>query len=246
MNDQRTYFDESAHRYPQPNTVNPPYAQRLEMEHLHKSIGALSGNNILDFGAGSGRVTFWFLKQGYDVTAVDISKKSLSALEQTYKKHKTSSWGLLKTANRLPTKKFDAIVGADILHHVSIKEVLPMLIKVLRSGGAISFSEPNAWHLLWYIHYWFSGIPWHIENGILQCTYYNLKKLFHHEKFRNVTLVGHGLFPTTPLSQFPSISIFNIRFGNYWPFKLFAFRYIISGEVFQTNKKMSVSKTSFQ
>ena len=63
MNDQRTYFDQLAHRYPQPNTVNPPYAQLLELLALESSLKLKPASTIIDFGAGNGRVSLYFLKK---------------------------------------------------------------------------------------------------------------------------------------------------------------------------------------
>src|SRR3989344_827333 len=103
MNDQQRYFDDSSHRYPQVNAVNPPLAQEFEMEHLHKALGVLGGHNILDFGAGSGRVSFWFLKRGFDVTAVDVSPLSLRDLRRVYMRKRQKSWGALTTMTELPS-----------------------------------------------------------------------------------------------------------------------------------------------
>ena len=229
MNDQRTYFDQLAHRYPQPNTVNPPYAQLLELLALESSLKLKPASTIIDFGAGNGRVSLYFLKKGHNVIAVDISKHSLHALQTIYNEHKTSSWGTLTTHTKLPTILVDAIVGADILHHVSIKEVLPKLIKLLKHEGTLSFSEPNAWHLLWYIHYWLSRIPWDIEKNILQCTYFNLFTLFQNAQFSHVSIIGHGLLPTTPLSAFHTVCNLNVVMGNFPILRFIAFRYIICG-----------------
>ncbi len=93
MNDQQIYFDESTHRHPFENALHPMLYQQLEMAHLEKSLSLSSGSRLLDFGAGSGRVTFWFLKKGYDVTTVDVSKQSLKDVSNMYHKHKTSTWG---------------------------------------------------------------------------------------------------------------------------------------------------------
>lgn len=229
MNDQQHYFDDAAHRYP--NAVNPPLAQQLEMEHLERSLGKLSGKTILDFGAGSGRVTFWFLKRGYDVTAVDVSLKSLTDLKRMYKYKRTSSWGKLKTTTALPEKQFDAIVGADILHHIDLPTYLPRLYRMLKPFGRIAFSEPNAVHLLWYIHYLREGIPWHIEKGILQCTITNLVKLFRHTGFSKVDVKGHGIIPTKLLNKLPTFCRLNaLSFGNIPVVRSIAFRFILSAQ----------------
>lgn len=229
IKDQQRFFDQKSHRFDHAKLLYPPYAQLLELLALEHSLKLKPASTIIDFGAGNGRVSLYFLKKGHNVIAVDISKHSLQALQTIYNEHKTSKWGTLTTRTSLPTTLVDAIVGADILHHVSIKEVLPMLTKVLRRGGTLLFSEPNAWHFLWYIHYWLSRIPWNIEKNIIQCTYFNLFTLFQNAQFSHVSIIGHGLLPTTPLSSFQTISNLNIIMGNLPILRFVAFRYIIRG-----------------
>lgn len=188
MNNQRAYFDEAAHRYPTP--VDPPLAQQLEVEHLERALGSIPGKTVMDFGAGSGRVTFWFLKKGYDVTAVDISPQSLSDLVRHYKQYKQPSWGILLTSSKLPNIRYDAIVGADILHHVDMKEYLPRLYSILKSGGRIAFSEPNAWFLPWYAYIVLRRLPWSIEKGILQITIPKIKQGLERAKFSDISIHG--------------------------------------------------------
>ncbi len=229
IKDQQRFFDQKNHRFNDAKLLDPPYAQLLELLALEQSLKLKPASTIIDFGAGNGRVSLYFLKKGFNVIAVDISKHSLQTLQTIYNEHKRQSWGTLQTRTSLPPTRVDAIVGADILHHLAIRQLLPKIIKALKPTGRVVFSEPNAWHILWYIHYFFSKIPWHIERGILQCTYFNLKNAFQRSGLSRITLVGHGLLPTTPLSRFRSINAWNVRAGNYWPFKLFAFRYIVSG-----------------
>lgn len=227
MNDQQAFFDEPSHRYPIDAAVHPSLSQQLEMEHLQQSLGILSGNRILDFGAGSGRVTFWFLKRGYDVTAVDVSPKSLRGLRRVYTRERQSSWGTLTTANRLPQEAgaYDAVVGADILHHVDINKYLPLLYRTLKPGGRVAFSEPNAWHLPWYIFLLWQRLPWSIERGILLMSIPKLTTLFRENGFRNVSINGHGLLPTS-LTR----SSINVTLGNLPVLCYGAFRLIVSGQ----------------
>lgn len=192
MNDQRAYFDETAHRYPTP--VDLPLAQRLELEHLERALGSIPGKTIVDFGAGSGRVTFWFLKKGYNVTAVDISPKSLSDLVRHYTQQKQPSWGILLTSSRLPNTRFDAIVGADILHHVDMQVHLPNLYQILKPGGRIAFSEPNAWFFLWYVYIFLRSLPWAIERGILHMTVSKITSELHLAGFSHIHIAGFPFF----------------------------------------------------
>lgn len=191
-NNQRAYFDVAANRYSTP--VNPPLVQRLEMEHLERALGKIPGKTIVDFGAGSGRVTFWFLKKGFNVIAVDVSKQSLTDLYTLYTTHKTSSWGKLNTSTVLPKTKVDAVVGADILHHVDIKEYLPKLYRILKPGGSIAFSEPNAWFLPWYAYILIRKLPWSIERGILRMTAYRITQGLAKAEFHHIRIHGFPKF----------------------------------------------------
>lgn len=229
MNDQQAYFDESSHRHPFENALHPLLYQKLEIGHLEKSLSLHSASHILDFGTGSGRVAFWFLKKGHDVTAIDVSSESLRDLQRMYAQHKTSDWGKLTTATDLPKNGlFDSVVGADILHHVEITTYLPELYRLVKPGGKIAFSEPNAWHIPWYIHWTIKHIPWHIEKGVLQCTIPNLTHKFRQAGFKSVYITGHGLFPTPIVNGVPWLCRQNAMvWGNFPWFRLFAFRFII-------------------
>lgn len=230
MNDQRDYFNDVSHQYRTDLLINTPMVQALEMQDLQANFHKKSVQSILDFGAGNGRVTFWFLQLGHNVTAIDISSRSLSDIRALYAKHKKPSWGILQTKTSLPhNTRFDVVVGADILHHVDIKKLLPQLKTVLKPHGRIVFSEPNAWHIPWYIHYARKRIPWHMERGILQCTYRNLYHQFACAGFQDIHIKGHGLLPTPLISSVSSLCKINaLSFGDAPFFRGIAFRYIIS------------------
>lgn len=218
---QAAFFDITSNRFNPELLLNPSPAQRMELMALEKFLKPNS--RLIDFGAGNGRVSLYFLKRGYHVLAVDVSKQSLVQLTSIYQKHKNSSWGKLTTSLSLPKRTADAIVGADILHHITIKEMLPKLKAALKPGGQLVFSEPNALHLPWYLFYFWRRIPWSIEKGILQCNYFTLRKFF--------SIQGHGLLPTPLLSGNTKIAKLNLWFGNLPIFKLFSFRLIVSTSI---------------
>lgn len=228
MNDQQKYFDTKSHRYP--HALHPAFSQRLELAHLEEALGP-TPKTLVDFGAGSGRVAIWFLKKGCDVTAVDVSAQSLLDLQRAYRRQRTKSWGRLRITTRLPNTTFDAVVGADILHHVDIKTYLPRLASLLKPGGRIAFSEPNAWHIPWYFHWMNERIPWRIEKGVLQCTIPNLRKQMRFSGFHHIRIDGHGLIPTRLFEAFPSLCVYNARtLGNIPLLTFLAFRFIVSAQ----------------
>lgn len=56
------------------------FSTRIMLKHLERY--ELMSKSLLEIGAGSGMVSIWSAKQGADVTATDISKIALKAIEQ--------------------------------------------------------------------------------------------------------------------------------------------------------------------
>jgi 2-polyprenyl-3-methyl-5-hydroxy-6-metoxy-1,4-benzoquinol methylase len=228
---QSDYFDVKSHQFPVSTIKKPLLSQLLEMEHLKQSLALPNGSKIMDFGCGSGRLSMFFLSQGYHVTAVDISPKSLANLQNTYRQLRLPGWGKLTTSSILPQTAFDGVVGSDILHHVQITNILPKLFKLLKPGGKIAFSEPNALNLFWYFHYFIQGVPWKIESGILQNTSGNLKHALKNSQFTKINIYRHGLFPTKLFNFSSSLCEFNCsKLGNFIFLRSLSYRLIISAQ----------------
>ncbi len=165
---QRIYFDKQKNRYKITLLKHPPKRQILEYQQMETILHLPVGSKLIDFGSGNGRVSLYFLSRGYNVHAVDLSKKSLDDLKRVYNQIKKSSWGALTTSTTLPiTPLFDGIIGADILHHVDIHTILLQLKKTLKKNGVLVFSEPNGLNPLWYIYIFLKRLPWNIEKNII-------------------------------------------------------------------------------
>jgi 2-polyprenyl-3-methyl-5-hydroxy-6-metoxy-1,4-benzoquinol methylase len=228
---QSDYFDVESNQFSTLNIKKPLLSQCLEMEHLKTALCLPKDSNLLDFGCGSGRLTIYLLSQGYNVTAVDISQKSLNNLKTIYINLHQSGWGKLTCKNIIPDKLFDGIIGSDVLHHVNIKQVLPILYKAVKPGGRIAFSEPNALNICWYIFYLINHIPWKVESGILQNTSSNINKILLSNNFKQINIYHHGLFPTRLFNFSASLCKYNgYTISNLYLFKLFSYRLIISAK----------------
>lgn len=229
--EQRTYFNTPLHRFDESLVLDPTPAQTAELDCLNRTMGISTKQKhtptFMDFGCGSGRVTFYFLKLGYNIIGVDISEKSLRSIEKKYTQYKQPHWGKLIISTHLPSGKVDGIVGADILHHVRLDDYIPQFFAMLKTGGKIAFSEPNALHLPWYAYLKLQGIPFDIEKGILQCTYFNLTNTFAKYGFGDISIHGHGLYPTMLLDSIAPLLNINIHVLGNLPFlKVLAFRLI--------------------
>ena len=223
---QEKFFDIPLHRYPADKILNPSLSLQLEIIHIKKILSLSPKAKLLEFGCGSGRITIPFLAMGFNVLAVDISQESLNDLKKIYLKNKKNDWGILELSESIPEKvKFDGIIGGDILHHVNLEQYLPRLRLCLKKGHPAVFSEPNAWHPLWYP---FVLMNWSVEKGLPKCSIPALLKAISHAGFQKSEFACHGLIPTRFLNLFPSLCRQNaLYWGNRIITKYFAFRLIV-------------------
>lgn len=222
---QSKFFDKREHQYSLELILHPPLHTILEVNEIMKRIVDLNSMDyVVDFGAGSGRITIPLLKNNFSVYAIDVSERSLNNLRKTARKLLLHS---LRTTASLPRNgKFKAIVGADILHHVELNKYLPKIFNSLEKGGKVIFSEPCAFNLAWYIYLPIAS-DWKLEKGLLSCTYSNLKNTFEEHGFKNITISGLGLLPRPFFNWSKKLCKLNDWLGNLPILKLFAYRYII-------------------
>jgi len=108
----------------------------LEYEYIKRQLHATA--SVADYGSGSGRMkTVPLLQDDYKTTRhrhqPTVTHKSQSRRKKTQPE---------KPHNRriAPEKEtFDAIIGADVLHHVEIDRELPKLYRSLKKGGKDRF-----------------------------------------------------------------------------------------------------------
>ena len=100
-------------------------------------------SRVLEIGCGTGNFSERFAKTGCDLTAIDISEDLLSkARERNLSKDRVRF--LLKRFEDCDLESpYDAVIGSSILHHLEIDEALPVIYRLLKPGGIMSFAEPN-------------------------------------------------------------------------------------------------------
>lgn len=113
-----------------------------ELRALHDRLPA-TPTNVLDAGAGTGRVTRSLLAAGWDVTAMDLSAGMLAELRRRSPEVDTVI-ARLGTPLPLPDAAFDAVVSLRVLKYVDRPDVaFAELGRVLRPGGTAVIEVGN-------------------------------------------------------------------------------------------------------
>lgn len=214
--------------YSEEKILNPPKHSEHEISSIIKLLSKNKDIEIAEFGCGGGRLTIPLLKSGYRVTAVDIDKIALDRLFKTAAKIKLNN--KLKIKKTFPVnKKYDYIIGTDILHHVDINKYLKIFKAHLKKNGKIIFSEPNPLNISWLV-FISLFLDWKQEKGILDCTHFSLKNKLIKNGFKNIKIIGLGLFPPQFFCKISLLNNINYFLGNLSIFKIFAFRLIITAQ----------------
>jgi 2-polyprenyl-3-methyl-5-hydroxy-6-metoxy-1,4-benzoquinol methylase len=110
-----------------------------------KSLIDIKDKDILDYGSGTGLVSFDFFEEARSIVAMDNSQGMLEALNRKTTEANISNISTtLHDANsdKLPKKVFDLIVTAMTLHHIKEPEnFIQNASDALRTGGHLAISD---------------------------------------------------------------------------------------------------------
>lgn len=136
-------FDEKARTWDD----NPVYLERsLAIEKiLRQRIPLYQDQNALDYGAGTGNLSFLLKDSLKEITLMDNSIEMVKVMDEKIKAaglthFKTLFFDLEK--NDYSAKTFDLIYMQMVLHHVQdIKTIIGKFYKMLNSGGSIAIAD---------------------------------------------------------------------------------------------------------
>lgn len=121
---------------------NNAYLNSFEKEELWRMIGDVDNLDILDVGAGTGRVTVRLAHEGAHVTALDVSEEMLEVLIKKSHKIKT----IVGDAEKLPCEddSFDMIISTFVIVHLADpKRFFDEVYRVLRPDGVLIVTNIN-------------------------------------------------------------------------------------------------------
>ena len=105
--------------------------------YVDKFLNYLEGKKVLDIGCGVGNLTKYIMDKGFNVEGIDLSKEMLNIAKQKYSDIKFYEMNMKEITLR---KKYDGIMLAYSLFHLTKKEVievLPKYYELLNSNGKI-------------------------------------------------------------------------------------------------------------
>jgi SAM-dependent methyltransferase len=101
------------------------------------------GMQVLEVGCGTGVFTEFFARTHATITAMDISANLVRiARSKPYRNH-TIRFVIDDFERFTPPRRYDAIIGVSVLHHLDISRSLRQIFRLLKPGGRMCFSEPN-------------------------------------------------------------------------------------------------------
>jgi len=208
------FYDRYALSYKGKDGLDRSRANMLEVDVLEGFLGLPAGSRLIELGCGVGRLALPLLKKGYKVTGVDISRESLSALEELAKKRGLGASLEAVEANFndvVYEGVFDGAYCASTVHLLADTpegrhEVFKNLVLSVKEGGVVVVSQPNPFNPLFILYLIFSrSVSWGVEKAFLRYNLSNLKALFSNSGLKSIRYGYYGMLPTRWINRFPHV-----------------------------------------
>jgi SAM-dependent methyltransferase len=110
---------------------------------LIEHAGLAPGTHCLELGCGTGEFTRRLVESGCELIAVELSEELAERCRERVGDRAEIVIGNVETGEGLEGRRFDAIVGVSVLHHLNMELCLRNTFSLLEPGGRFAFSEPN-------------------------------------------------------------------------------------------------------
>jgi SAM-dependent methyltransferase len=101
------------------------------------------GVRCLELGSGTGAFTSRLVESGCELVAVELSGALAERCRERVGDRAEVVVGNVETGEGIQGRRFDAVVGVSILHHVNMDLCFRNTFSLLDAGGRFAFSEPN-------------------------------------------------------------------------------------------------------
>lgn len=101
------------------------------------------GVETLEIGCGTGMLTAVLVERGARVVAIDVSAELLEHACSKGLPADRVSWVVGSFETESFDRRFDAVVGSSVLHHLDVPCALDHIRDLMEPGGRLAFAEPN-------------------------------------------------------------------------------------------------------
>ncbi|MFZ2189199.1 MAG: methyltransferase domain-containing protein [Candidatus Magasanikiibacteriota bacterium] len=122
------------------------YWDSFEKDQVLPLLGDIKDKKILDVGAGNGRLASRLVKEGTEVTALDVSEEMLKKIDQKFNKNLTKIKTVIGDAECLPFEdsSFDIVIATFLIVHLKdLNLFFDEVYRVLKPGGKFLVTNIN-------------------------------------------------------------------------------------------------------
>lgn len=174
---------------------------RRRAQMIVRTAGLRPGVRALEIGCGTGMFTSLFAESGAEIVGVDISGDLLAHARKRKLPAERVAFVESRFEDYAEEGRFDAVIGSSVLHHLDLEAAVPRTFELLRSGGRMSFAEPNLLNPQVYLSLRFRSLPmfWYVSPDETAFLRWRLKKRAESAGFEDIEIVPHEwLHPATP------------------------------------------------
>ncbi|WP_200763676.1 class I SAM-dependent DNA methyltransferase [Nitrosophilus alvini] len=174
-------FDEAAKEWD--NNPKRQAIAKAVAESIKKVVKLPKEIDVLDFGCGTGLLSFLLANEVKSITGIDTSQKMLEAFSQKSLKYPNAKALFMDIEQKLPKQNFDLIVSSMTLHHIKEPENLFKRLKnILKPGGLLCIADlekedgtfhDNGNEGVWHFGFEKKEIEKYLNKSALSLVYYD-------------------------------------------------------------------------
>lgn len=181
------------------------------MKYIHDCLGADKNKRILEVGAGTGRYSVTFAREGYQVDAVELTEHNLSILRSklTDDENLTAVQGNALDLSMYQDNLFDVTLVLGPMYHLYTKDdqkqALKEAVRVTKPGGHILVAYCMNDCVVLQVSFIQKQLKYHLENHMLTDDFHCLSKpedLFAMVRLEEI----HALTSDLPVTRLKTIA----------------------------------------